>query len=210
MLHPWQDLLPPVTTEGNGRLNANRMLRVRKILAYVAERIDPDAAASANGEGATAAAGTGADGQSALKPEDYLELYCNNEVTLASPSPRLTSRKLTAAYAGSFCQTPCRSLPSAPTCGRAAMTSYSTTVPTAARKYQPRVLRRCRVLRTALPATGPRQVRHRRPRPASLPSPARLLPRRRSMYSTAIKGGVVPCTCVIFISKAERHWSCII
>ena len=44
VLHPYQDLLPAIsTTDGNNRLNANRMLRVKKILAYVAERIDPPA-----------------------------------------------------------------------------------------------------------------------------------------------------------------------
>ena len=49
----------------NSRLNANRMLRAKKILAYVAERIelmpeklDPDA----------------------LKPEEYLDLYCHDFV----------------------------------------------------------------------------------------------------------------------------------
>ncbi|KAJ1325097.1 WD repeat-containing protein 48 [Microdochium nivale] len=65
VLHPWQDTLPSLaTTDGNNRLNANRMLRVRKILAYVAERIDPDYDES-NAE--------------ALKPEEYLELYCNEQ-----------------------------------------------------------------------------------------------------------------------------------
>jgi WD repeat-containing protein 48 len=49
----------------NARLNANRMLRVRKILAYAAERIEeapehPD--------------------PNALKPEEYLELYCYDQV----------------------------------------------------------------------------------------------------------------------------------
>ena len=49
----------------NSRLNANRMLRAKKILAYVAERIEtppehPD--------------------PNALKPEDYLELFCQNQV----------------------------------------------------------------------------------------------------------------------------------
>ena len=49
----------------NSRLNANRMLRAKKILSYVAERIEaqpeePD--------------------PNALKPEDYLELYCQNQV----------------------------------------------------------------------------------------------------------------------------------
>ncbi|KAF2084420.1 hypothetical protein K490DRAFT_49227, partial [Saccharata proteae CBS 121410] len=52
-------------TTSNNRLNANRMLRARKIMGYVAERIepmpehpDPDA----------------------LKPEEYLELYCQNQL----------------------------------------------------------------------------------------------------------------------------------
>lgn len=49
----------------NSRLNANRMLRAKKILAYVAERIEapfqqPD--------------------HNSLKPEDYLELYCQHQV----------------------------------------------------------------------------------------------------------------------------------
>ncbi|KAI0802301.1 WD repeat-containing protein [Xylaria sp. FL0064] len=66
ILHPWQDSLPSiVAADGNNRLNANRMLRVKKILAYVAERIEtspeePD--------------------PNALKPEEYLELYCNDQL----------------------------------------------------------------------------------------------------------------------------------
>lgn len=70
ILQPWQDLLPSIAgPDGNARLNANRMLRVKKILAYVAERIeaapetpDPDA----------------------LKPEEYLELYCYDQVSFSS------------------------------------------------------------------------------------------------------------------------------
>lgn len=66
MLHPWKDSLPSIaTTDGNNRLNANRMLRVKKILAYVAERIDPQSEEPEPG---------------ALKPEEYLELYCNEQV----------------------------------------------------------------------------------------------------------------------------------
>ena len=49
----------------NARLNANRMLRVKKILAYVAERIE---AAPENPD------------PNALKPEEYLELYCYDQV----------------------------------------------------------------------------------------------------------------------------------
>lgn len=67
VLQPWQDQLPSIAgPDGNSRLNANRMLRVKKILAYVAERIeaapeqpDPDA----------------------LRPEEYLELYCYDQVS---------------------------------------------------------------------------------------------------------------------------------
>jgi len=65
ILQPWKDLLPSIAgPDGNSRLNANRMLRVKKILAYVAERIeappeqpDPDA----------------------LRPEEYLDLYCYDQ-----------------------------------------------------------------------------------------------------------------------------------
>lgn len=65
--------------DGNARLNANRMLRAKKIMAYIAERIeappDPDHPQS--------------DGTDALKPEEYLELYCQGRkvdpnITLAS------------------------------------------------------------------------------------------------------------------------------
>jgi WD repeat-containing protein 48 len=68
VLQPWQDLLPSIAgPDGNSRLNANRMLRVKKILAYVAERIEP---APENPE------------PDALQPEEYLELYCYDQVSL--------------------------------------------------------------------------------------------------------------------------------
>ena len=76
ILYPWQDTLPVITVaeDGNNRLNANRMLRVRKILAYVAERIDPLYAADLEN----------ADQQDRpvdiMRPEEYLELYCNDQV----------------------------------------------------------------------------------------------------------------------------------
>ena len=77
VLHPWQDSLPSIATaDGNNRLNANRMLRVKKILAYVAERIDPPADPE-NPD------------PDALRPEEYLELYCNDQVShvaMSSPS----------------------------------------------------------------------------------------------------------------------------
>ncbi|KAI1851621.1 hypothetical protein JX266_003083 [Neoarthrinium moseri] len=66
VLHPWKDTLPSIATaDGNNRLNANRMLRVKKILAYVAERIDPPPEEPE---------------ENALKPEEYLELYCNDQL----------------------------------------------------------------------------------------------------------------------------------
>ncbi|KAK0376686.1 WD domain-containing protein [Colletotrichum limetticola] len=66
VLQPWQNSLPDIaTTDGNNRLNANRMLRVKKILAYVAERIDPQ---PENPE------------PDALLPHEYLELYCNEQL----------------------------------------------------------------------------------------------------------------------------------
>ncbi|KAK4455079.1 hypothetical protein QBC34DRAFT_391511 [Podospora aff. communis PSN243] len=68
VLYPWKDELQAITAaDGNNRLNANRMLRVKKILAYVAERIDP------------AIEGQEPD-PDALKPEEYLELYCNEQL----------------------------------------------------------------------------------------------------------------------------------
>ena len=67
VLHPYENELPSIASpDGNARLNANRMLRAKKILAYVAERIeqpadpenpDPDA----------------------MRPEEYLELYCQGQ-----------------------------------------------------------------------------------------------------------------------------------
>ena len=66
VLQPFQDLLPSIAgSDGNARLNANRMLRAKKILAYVAERIEPLPEKP---------------DPNALKPEEYLELYCQNQV----------------------------------------------------------------------------------------------------------------------------------
>lgn len=74
VLHPWPNSELPVLTaaDGNNRLNANKMLRVKKILAYVAERIDPTLEdPEQNPE----------QNPEALKPEEYLELYCNDQVS---------------------------------------------------------------------------------------------------------------------------------
>ena len=49
----------------NSRLNANRMLRAKKVLAYVAERIESPAEQPS---------------PEVMKPEDYLELYCQDQL----------------------------------------------------------------------------------------------------------------------------------
>ncbi|KAL8966008.1 MAG: hypothetical protein Q9183_003568 [Haloplaca sp. 2 TL-2023] len=75
VLMPFQDLLPPIAADKeNSRLNANRMLRAKKICAYVAERIEPKA--------------EGSD-PNALKPEEYLDLYCQDQ--LVSPNTTLAT-----------------------------------------------------------------------------------------------------------------------
>lgn len=73
VLHPYPDSgLPALTSaDGNNRLNANKMLRVKKILAYVAERIDPTLEEPEHNP---------EQNPDALKPEEYLELYCNDQV----------------------------------------------------------------------------------------------------------------------------------
>lgn len=63
VLDPWQNQLPQIATDGNNRLNANRMLRARKILSYIAERIEP----------------APPEGTEVMAPEEYLELWCNNQ-----------------------------------------------------------------------------------------------------------------------------------
>jgi WD repeat-containing protein 48 len=76
VLLPWKNELPNLpTTDNNNRLNANRMLRVRKILVYVAERIDPEYSQE-NGAGG-------------MKVEEYLELYCNDQVSFFFIAPGL-------------------------------------------------------------------------------------------------------------------------
>jgi WD repeat-containing protein 48 len=56
----------PNTNNNGSRLNANRMLRTKKVLAYVAERIDP--------------VDPNEPEESAMPPEEYLELYCQKTV----------------------------------------------------------------------------------------------------------------------------------
>merc|ERR1712000_726960 len=65
VLHPLGDLPPVASADGNNRLNANRMLRVKKIIGYVVERIEqPPEEPEEN----------------PLKPEEYMELYCNGQL----------------------------------------------------------------------------------------------------------------------------------
>ncbi|KAK3061017.1 hypothetical protein LTS18_007199, partial [Coniosporium uncinatum] len=64
VLEPWRDVLPSIASDGNNRLNANRMLRARKIMAYVAERIETAEQMEQGG----------------LRAEEYLELYCNDKL----------------------------------------------------------------------------------------------------------------------------------
>jgi WD repeat-containing protein 48 len=89
ILEPYQNLLPSISSDGylpfsipfeqaakansklsNNRLNANRMLRARKILGYVAERIEQ------------APTKEEAEAEGRLRPEEYLELWCNGQVCL--------------------------------------------------------------------------------------------------------------------------------
>lgn len=60
------------------------MLRARKILGYVAERIEP--APTKEEQEQAEADGT------ALRPHEYLELYCNGQVSV-SPPPSLSLSK---------------------------------------------------------------------------------------------------------------------
>ncbi|KPI38944.1 WD repeat-containing protein 48 [Cyphellophora attinorum] len=84
VLHPYEDVLPSIASpDGNARLNANRMLRAKKILAYVAERIEapppaPPTAAEDDSTDATPAPPSAEPmpEEPRLQPQEYLELYC--------------------------------------------------------------------------------------------------------------------------------------
>ncbi|PNY25618.1 WD repeat protein [Tolypocladium capitatum] len=65
VLNPMDDLPPISPADGTNRLNANRMLRVKKILAYVSERIEELSEE---------------DNPDDMAPEEYLELYCNDQL----------------------------------------------------------------------------------------------------------------------------------
>ena len=68
VLQPYGDLLPGIASpDGNARLNANRMLRAKKVVAYVTERIDPD----------------GFHDPEHMRPEEYVDIYCQNQVSFS-------------------------------------------------------------------------------------------------------------------------------
>ena len=92
VLEPYGNALPSISSDGylpfplsfetansanatlsNNRLNANRMLRARKILGYVADRIEP-APSMEDLEKMAESGGV-------LRPEEYLELWCNGVVS---------------------------------------------------------------------------------------------------------------------------------
>nr|POE72300.1 ubp9-binding protein [Quercus suber] len=66
-------ILPSIAADGSNRLNANRMLRAKKIMAYIAERIEPQEDVSSTEKTA----------EHALKPEEYLELLCQGQVSIS-------------------------------------------------------------------------------------------------------------------------------
>lgn len=73
VLEPMQGSgLAGIASDGNNRLNANRMLRAKKILGYVAERIEPGPE----------------EGEERMRPEEYLELWCLNQVSTVPQSLR--------------------------------------------------------------------------------------------------------------------------
>ena len=72
ILEPYQGSnLASIASDGNNRLNANRMLRAKKILGYVAERIEPAPVKGSEDEKA----------REELRPEGYLELWCQGQVS---------------------------------------------------------------------------------------------------------------------------------
>ncbi|KAF3935545.1 hypothetical protein ABW19_dt0202177 [Dactylella cylindrospora] len=74
VLFPWKDKLPSTAevNDPNNRLNANRMLRARKIVTYIFDRLSPKPAQ---------AGGPGTDfGEEERPPEDWLELLVKDEI----------------------------------------------------------------------------------------------------------------------------------
>lgn len=93
ILQPWNNLLPPVgITDGAlSRLHANRMLRAKKIVSYVGDRLPPDALPEGATKGIAPGTGEGEAGTVMWvgKPEDWLELICQGQVI--QPQQTLTT-----------------------------------------------------------------------------------------------------------------------
>lgn len=94
ILQPWNNLLPPVGISNDGtlsRLHANRMLRAKKIVSYVGERLPPDALPAGATKGIAPGTGEGEAGTVVWvgKPEDWLELICQGQII--QPQQTLTT-----------------------------------------------------------------------------------------------------------------------
>lgn len=93
VLLPWEDRLPGIAgADGNARLNANRMLRAKKVLGYITERIDPEAKPAE--ESQASADDKQEKKDPPLRPEEYLELYCQDQV-FPTHSPTIPVLELT-------------------------------------------------------------------------------------------------------------------
>lgn len=76
-------MLSVANSEGkSSRLNANRMLRAKKIMGYVAEHLQPPFMLASYCPEVE-------KGQEPPKPEDWLEVLCQNQVCSMSPSRSL-------------------------------------------------------------------------------------------------------------------------
>jgi len=96
ILHPYKDILPSIAgPDGNSRLNANRMLRIKKILSYVAERIE---------------AAPEQPDPNALKPEEYLELYCYDQVCHLPTTYNLSNTSVETTEFDDSCNSACSHL----------------------------------------------------------------------------------------------------
>lgn len=93
VLVPYSDRLPTLQSDGvaegkNSRLNANRMLRAKKIAAYVAERLQPPFMQLSY-------VPITKEGEEGPKPEDSIELVCHDHVWFLlvsrTDSPRTNS-----------------------------------------------------------------------------------------------------------------------